>query len=304
MYTLTLDIGGTNPRIAIVSDTNDILEIEKLTEEIELIPQINEYLKKVSEKNITTNICCIAASGVVKNNSAMILTNSKLTVNSEEIIKETYLENILVINDFEAIAYATKSPKLQIEEITDRQEKPESGNVAIIGPGTGLGVAFIINNQVVPSEGGHSSPPSIYPNFLEWLERKLHTEEICAETILSGKGISYLYEFKTGQEFAPEKIAKSKDPLAKTCMRMFMSYLGYFAQDMALTTLTNKAVYLAGGILPKNKDVLKDGTFLNSFTKAYHKEKVPYLEKIPIYLIDDYDCSFLGCKIASDEKFR
>ena len=153
------------------------------------------------------------------------------------------------------------------------------------------------------SEGGHSSPPSLYPEFLLWLERKLHTQHICAETIISGQGISYLYEFKTGQSFAPDKIAKSKDPLAKTCMKMFMAYLGHFAQNMAVTMMSSKGIYLAGGILPKNKDVLLEGQFKQAFLDAFHKEKITFLENIPVYLIDDYDCSFLGCKIAADEKF-
>ena len=48
MYSLTLDIGGTNPRIAIVNTDEDISHIKHINPDTDIISQINDYLKDIA----------------------------------------------------------------------------------------------------------------------------------------------------------------------------------------------------------------------------------------------------------------
>jgi glucokinase len=63
-------------------------------------------------------------------------------------------------------------------------------------------------------------------------------------------------------EFALAKL----DPLAVRALDLFVAAYGAFAGNMALATMAQGGVYIAGGIAPKIAPKLKDGAFMRAFT--------------------------------------
>src|SRR5262249_60844606 len=111
-----------------------------------------------------------------------------------ELARRFGFAKLYVVNDFEAIAWSLT----RLAATDARQLGPalpaRAGVKAVLGPGTGLGVAALVpvdgGWQVLASEGGHASFGPQAPDEMEilarlWRERGL----VSAETILSGPGL-------------------------------------------------------------------------------------------------------------------
>lgn len=366
-YLLTLDIGGSNPRLAmmeILSENN--FKILKTTDaksdSNSIIPIINNFLEECSKIGYTTNTVVISVAGPIENNSCNHPTNAKFRIIDKEIIENSHLSNVLVINDFAAIGEAIctiENPTIdsRLKPIINVAFNP-NGHRAIIGPGTGLGVAYLTKTPygyfVHESEGGHAGF-SVFGNFdrlFKFLQKKLHTNQIGTESLVSGQGIRNITEFlienpnaifdilkddpllndiltiehninptlsnleiltairseKTNQikidaaKYIAENIRNN--PNANIAMRLFTTFLGNAAQNVALHGSATGGLFIAGGIASKNLHLFEN----NDFEKAFYdnwKENIrdDLLKKIPIYIITDYDISFYGCARAGVLKF-
>lgn len=162
-FILTADIGGTNPCLAmlrVVGDSSlDVVKIKDIKNRSDsIVLEINSFLGECAEENLTTNTCCLGVAGPVLDNSCLKLTNSKFVIDSNEILRETLLENVLVINDFAAIANVVASLDIQdslkkgvlkeVFSVNGESVLPfEKGNRVVVGPGTDLGVCDLIWNE-------------------------------------------------------------------------------------------------------------------------------------------------------------
>ncbi len=372
-YILALDIGGTNPRIAMVQllgkNNFKVIEKTRITDNVNsLIEPINNFLKDLGEKNITTDTCCISIACPVENNTCSITTNSKFSANYFEIKNNTMLKNILIINDFEAIGTAVASMNIldainnkTIIEIKKGIIK-ESNNRIVIGPGTGLGISYIpyineLNKYVVlESEGGHV--PLFYRKNLSKLISKVIEDNnqeriIGTESIVSGQGIKNIAkyfltnkdefnkfiqkeenyknlieeikEYDSKQEMTNnillgflreeqnsqnidfnQELSRMQDInyIARVTMNLFIEFLAYSCQSAALNGYSKGGVFLAGGILPKNETLLLKSKFEDYFSDNWKSVLVDLLKTIPVYLITDYDISFIGCAKCAEDKFN
>ena len=73
-YILALDIGGTNPRLAMMqilgANEFKIVEVmEAKSDSNSIIPIINTFLQQCWTKGYTTNTCVISVAGPIDNNS-------------------------------------------------------------------------------------------------------------------------------------------------------------------------------------------------------------------------------------------
>ncbi|MDP3224569.1 MAG: glucokinase, partial [Rubrivivax sp.] len=113
------------------------------------------------------------------------------------------LDTLLVLNDFEALALAL--PHLardQLQPIGDMPVPSASrarATLAVIGPGTGLGVAGIVPTAhgwvAVPGEGGHATlaPADDFESALLAAARQGFAH-VSAERLLSGIGLPVLHQ--------------------------------------------------------------------------------------------------------------
>ncbi|MDO8656209.1 MAG: glucokinase [Nanoarchaeota archaeon] len=318
---LVADIGGTNTTFAFV---------QNVKEKYSLVHTIHFDSKKIINFTMTTaevlrlgklkgyqprNACFAPAGRVSETYDFSSPTKLTFTIDAAEIKKKTELSSVLVINDFTAVAYG-------VEVIPDKiivQLKPgkiiNTKPKAILGAGTGLGKALLIwnnkSNQYFPvaSEGGHSDAAlqtTEEYEMGEFIKRKYARERVVWEDVLSGQGISNIYQFFETRlpsnpeikksNYNPALISKSSDAASKAAMDLFIRFYARCAQNLALDTMAFGGVYLAGGITAKNLALFKRKAFIDEFILNHRMKKV--LEQIPVFAVTDYNVSLYGAAHA------
>ena len=156
---------------------------------------------------------CFAVPGPVFKNTVE-LTNLSLgwsQLQAKSLEEEVDIAQISLINDFEAVCYGihfiNKSDLYCLQEgQCHKEQSQECSRMAVIGVGTGLGEASLIDRkndiEVYASEGGHSDfAPRSEREFQlsQYLRRKYRRENnpphISVERVVSGPGIVDIYQF-------------------------------------------------------------------------------------------------------------
>ncbi len=305
------DIGGTNARFA-VADTERPGFSHAMTLQCADFASgddaIRHYLEEISAP--TPNVICLAAAGPVVDHTIQV-TNNHWILNSADIAADFEIDAVRLLNDFEALSYSI--PHLQAEDLLqiglpEHKSLPDDAfNVAIIGPGTGLGAAGLMKrgSTLVPivGEGGHIgfAPKSqVQIEILKALRSKF--DRVSVERVVSGSGLENIYwalTFIHGEQrtqlSAKEVFANSGeggDPRATEAVHMFFEILGQVAGDLALTMGAQDGVYLAGGIAKRYPELLQNSGFRNAFeNKGRHRA---YMERIPTLLITHDEPGLLG----------
>ncbi len=275
-YFIVADIGGTNARFAFVKEgERELQQIECFPcDEFPLfIDAVRAYIEH-SHVPSASGIC-LAVAGPVEQDW-IDLPNNHWTFSRAELERALGIP-VRLINDFSAQVLAVSG--LNQEEISwigdPRPGTNNQGVVAVLGPGTGLGVsAMLPSGEIVPSEGGHIgfSPNDRHQcDLLGQLWQRY--DRVSVERLLSGMGLSNLYWANArlvGQdrELPAEGVtagARAGDALCLKTIQDFSSILGSVAGDVALVMGAYKGVYLSGGILPKMLDVLDTISLRASF---------------------------------------
>jgi glucokinase len=205
----------------------------------------------------------------------------------------------LVINDFVALACAV--PALKQSDVTAHSHLQTTQNapIALIGPGTGLGVATLVadsagNYSANAGEGGHvtlAASNEYEASIIEVLRAKFG--HVSAERAISGPGLVALHQAicqlknVAATPLAPAEvtaaaIAKS-DPLCEETVAVFTSFLGNVAGNLALTIGAFGGVYIGGGIVPRLGAHFDVALFRKSFeSKGRFSD---YLARIPSFVI-------------------
>jgi len=138
--------------------------------------------------------------------------------------------------------------------------------IAVLGPGTGLGVACLVADNgkpaVVASEGGHATLAGTCKRedaIINHLRARF--DHVSAERALSGPGLENLFTaiaVLDGKRVSPLSAPRITDrALAGECrvcsetLKIFCAFLGSFAGNVALTFRATGGVYIAGGISPR-----------------------------------------------------
>ena len=133
---------------------------------------------------------------------------------------------------------------------------------AVLGPGTGLGVAGLVWSAAgwvpVAGEGGHVTFPAETTEEPAILDRvRSGTSSVSMERLLSGSGLGRLHAILSDRAEppfpAPEvtRALAGTDPAARKALDLFVAWLGRFAGDLALVYGAQGGVYLGGGIAPR-----------------------------------------------------
>ncbi len=301
------DIGGTNARFALL--------IDAFAEPRPFPPvktadfaNIDEALQRciLDTTSVQPRSAILALAGPIEGDEVP-LTNCPWVVRPREMIANLGFQDVLLVNDFEAQALAIASlPDGDREQIGPGVERPAASR-AVLGPGTGLGVAGLVYARhswiPVPGEGGHVDvgPRSerdyeIWP-FLERIEGRIAGEEL-----LSGRGIMNIYRavsaadgadapLSTPAEVTTRALAQD-DRAAIETLSLFSTYLGRVAGDMAMIFMARGGVYLAGGISQKILPALRGPEF-----RAAFEDKAPHralLGAIPTYVVTHPVAALVG----------
>ncbi|MEO0575248.1 MAG: glucokinase [Pseudomonadota bacterium] len=292
---LVADIGGTNSRVALWqqdgSDAGRLTDLHKLSNaSFDTIDgMLKQYLSLLAA-DVTPGGALLAIAGPVTGDTLSLL-NIQWTFNTHDLRATLGLDELLVINDFEALAYAL--PHLQSTDMISLGggTKDPNATCALIGPGTGLGVAglTIANGRAhaIAGEGGHVTLPATNAAEARLIDNVRERFGHCsAERILCGDGLELLHAALHTQTLDAEQIsaaATAGDPAAIATFTQFFNFLATVAGDVALTLGARGGVYLGGGILPANRDVFMASRFRERFVdKGRYRD---YLGNIPTYLI-------------------
>ena len=287
---LLIDLGGTNVRHAFfINNALSKISKEKISDK-EFIPFITKLLNGAESK---IEYLVIAAAG--PNNQGFInLTNRNLLINSSELEAALNLKKCLLLNDWEAVAFSlSEMEKKSFLSIKDNV--PSNKNTLLIGPGTGLGVTLIIDDQIIPTEFGNvlSATKSMMESFgIEKSEKFLSLENV-----LSGPGIEMLYEEKFGKKLSSEKIitlALERNEDALFIVNNFLKTLISIIDDLVLS-FTCKRVILGGAILNSLKSILTSEKILSYFSSRINPKYSQLIEEVQVDLLLEDEPGIFGC---------
>ena len=292
------DIGGTNARFALLVDSYAEPREFPIVQTADY-PNIDEAIQAaiLDRTSIMPKSAVLAVAGPIDGDE-IDLTNCDWVVRPLEMAKSLGLEDIVLLNDFEAQALAVVALGEEHMVKIGEGEAESAASRVVLGPGTGLGVAGLIHARrswiPVPGEGGHMDmgPRSdrdfeVFPH-LERIEGR-----ISGEQLLCGRGLVNIYRaiattdskpahFTTPAEITTAALARSDD-VAEEALAMFVTCLGRLAGDLALVFMSRGGVYLTGGIAQKIVTALQHPRFRKAF-----EDKAPHsalLHAMPVYVI-------------------
>ena len=181
-----------------------------------------------------------------KIDNSITMTNKNFSFNQNNLKEKFKLKECYLLNDWESIAHSYDYIKDSIQII--QNGKTYNNNLLFFGPGTGLGAAFSVNEIVLPTELGNTK------NFIESLKQNFKNvafEASRLEDIVSGSGISKIYETLTQEKLSAEEIFLkfvNKEPDALFVMNGFIKSLSQTLSDLALSFLPGKGILLAGSL--------------------------------------------------------
>lgn len=308
-HVLLGDIGATNARFALAS--KDVLG-QVRTFEVAKYPQFEDALTLfLDEVGLPVEDAAIAVAGPVVQQHAK-LTNQAWTIDAGEL-KTSFGLAARIINDFRAVALSLPLLKSGDLVAIGGGKVEEGAPKAVLGPGTGLGVACLANSSadpvVVTSEGGHATLAGTCDRedrIIQYLREKFG--HASAERAISGSGLENLYQAiaaidgltvgtQSAAEITNEALA-GNCKIAHEALRTFCAFLGSFAGSLALTFGAKGGVYIAGGISPRILKFLRESEFRSRFEAKGRFRS--YLEAIPSYVIVHPAAAFVGLQSLLD----
>ena len=303
------DIGGTHARLALadaslaLSDVRDYPSAD-FDSGVRLVER---YRQDVALGDVRG--CSVAIAGPV-NSGRGKLTNGQMLCDAQDIAATLRCERALLINDFTAVGHALQV----LGDAALRTIGPELaavGTKAVIGPGTGLGMGFVVPDgagwRVLPSEGGHGNLAASDPLEIEVLGFLMQRFDFVSwETVLSGPGLVNLYQAVcqvwgcAAEVDDPSTISTRAltmaDPVCHQALEMFCNLLGTAAGTLAVTVCATGGVYVAGGILPRLGDFFAESHFRRRFEARGLSSA--YVRAIPTRLVIEPELGLLGAAAA------
>ncbi len=323
---LVADIGGTHFRAGLVlNPATGVCFVHKLrvADYQGPVDAVKHYLDVVAndiaqDSRFSTDRSkvtpCRGAFAVATpvNGNDISFTNSKWHFSVDSTRQHLGFDRLNVINDFEALALSL--PSLRPDQYRAHGLAPlQHGTLAVLGPGTGLGVAGLkqIGQQwiALPGEGGHASLSGANAFELDILKVLLtQYPHVSAERLLSGIGMPLLYNaIAKVQGQSPdtietpaliERALNNQDPIAVKTVDVFCAMLGSFAGNVALITGARSGLFVGGGIVPR----LGERFFESEFRARFEAKGrfADYLAKVPTALITDSQAALSGAAIAAN----
>jgi glucokinase len=296
-HAVVADIGGTNARFAVADlQTLKFASVCHFpgSDYPTLAAAMTHYLSEMAER---PNYAAIAVAAPITGEEVK-LTNSQWSFAKSELCRAVGLKGVEVLNDFEALSLSL--PHLDAGDLHQigGGEPVAHATKAVLGPGTGLGVAGLVWSGTswvaAPGEGGHMSLGAQSAAELALLERlRAGRDHLSVERALSGPGLTDLHmavAASHGHSEAPlephevvHRALSGEDEIAEEALDVFVAWLGRFAGDMALVFGARGGVYLGGGIPPKILSRLDHDDFRQAFEQKGRMK--PFLVPIPVYVI-------------------
>ena len=295
---LIADLGATNARFCVTKDC--LTYNHKANYKINNFDSIEElchaYFEDKDLKNIKKGVIGVAAP-ILGDKVSFVNTNLEFSIKTLE--KQIFSGGLIIVNDLALQAYALFN--LNAEDLSYiGQKKLTEGPKILVAPGTGLGLAGILGEAVIPTEAGHIniSSKELRPDLKVIIDKftKENHRAPTYEDFLSGKGITYFYgtlSGKTNLELSSEKILLSKgDKYSFQTIDILNYLLSSFLRYMALVWGSQGGVLLSGSIV--NTLLLEENyqDFRNTFEDS--ETMRAFLRTIPLAIVLIEEIGFAG----------
>lgn len=306
---LVADIGGTNARFALATPDGRVGEaaVYPGADHPDFVSLLRTFLA-TRDRHPAGAVLAIAAPVT---GDRVKLTNSPWTISASAVRDALSLERVVVINDFAAQALALPAlSAADLAPIGGGRAEPRAA-MAVLGPGTGLGVAGLIpygdGYFPVAGEGGHVTFAPADPLQAAVAER-LHARlgHVSVERILSGPGLVNIYEalaerdgIEAGDLSPAEVVVRANrgdDRHCAAAVALFCSALGSMAGDLALTFGARGGVYIGGGVSARFGPLFDNAAVRSAFENKGRFRS--YLSEIPLFRITMSNPALIGAARA------
>jgi glucokinase len=311
------DIGGTHSRMALFNEESGRLRLaqEKTYRSREHSNLDEIFSLFLRETGAAVKTACFGIAGPVVH-GRVNASNLPWVVDAAALSRCSGIARVWLINDLQAHASGIDDLAAADLAVLNSGE-PMEANAALIAAGTGLGQAGIYwdgaRRHAFATEGGHAdfAPRNeLEAGLHQYLMKKF--VHVSCERVLSGPGLSNIYEFLREREHepepawlkdelsqAPDKAAvisqhglDGKAPICERTLEIFAGAYGSEAGNLALRLLASAGVFLSGGIAAKILPKLREAGFLEAFTRKGRMQ--PLLTAIPIKVITNDRVGLIG----------
>jgi len=311
---LAADVGGTHARIGLVSHQPDgvrpvtVLQYHRYAcaDWPSLTAVLKDFVSQL-DRSVHVDACAVASAGYVLGD-AIVNDNLPWPVSIRDIRDSLGINQLAVINDFEAVAYATQFlGHADTTPVIETEAPQVDGPVLVMGPGTGLGSAVLLPGKphatVLPTEAGQIALAPGNEREIEILRYLARDRaHVSFEHALSGPGLLNLYRAlcvlrdQAAMLSLPSQVTQAalarSDAAAVEALDVFCALLGSFVGDLALLYGARGGVFLAGGILPQIREVLLASRFRERF---FNKGVMrPFLQQVPVRLMEHGQLGVIG----------
>jgi glucokinase len=247
---LIADIGGTNARFALVkADGCEPLQplVLPCADYANPAEAAKTYLKTVAPAVPPTRGAFAVACPILGDQVKM--TNHVWDFSIAETRDALGLKTLDLVNDFTAVALSVPHLTAGDKVLVGGGQPVPTAPVAVLGPGTGLGVSAMIPSgkgwQPISTEGGHVTMAAANEKeaqVLGWLRSQFG--HVSAERVLSGPGLVNIHaalraiQGLPAETVTPAEVSRralDKEPLAREAQDMFFAMLGTVGGNLALS---------------------------------------------------------------------
>lgn len=303
MTILVVDVGGTYMRLALSDDgQNFINDPQKIRTDIfggvtdALLSFVQQ--QKYNPNQITHIL--IAKSG--RNN---------WDISKEQILTLFPNSKLSLINDFAANALGLVNANLgDLLHIGGQKMTPDTHYpMAVIGSGTGLGLAYISTTRHIQcTHGGHMLPTFTTKEQFELfgeLQKFKTTKTIpIYEDALSGNGILNIYKILSARHHLDCEYTDThhflatgrNNPLVQQSLKFYHEILGLFAHQALAFGYSYGALYLTGGITDRimTHDLFDKETFFENLYQNNVPVVLNDVKSTPVFWVKDEFISLKG----------
>src|SRR5579883_223756 len=300
------DTGGTNVRFAAVETAGG-----PLGEVVHLktgdYPGLAEAVQAASAKLSVKPRSVIACGAGPVDGRKLKLTNAPWLMDGPQVATALGLAQGLLLNDFEAQALSLPAiPKdwaMPIGPVPFGDPGPQ----VILGPGTGLGVGALVlaAGKFTPlaSEACHTDfGPIDEEEMAIWPHLERVRGRVTTESVMAGPGLARLHRARLLAQGLPAPAldpaevdaAAHDDPAGEAAksVALYWRLIARFAGDMAVTFVATGGVTLAGGVLPRLRDLLDAQVFRAGFDAKAPVDALA--RRIPTRLVIQADSVLVG----------
>lgn len=220
------------------------------------------------------------------------------------------------VNDFEANAFGIPSLNADgVLTIRDKGDVPPGSSACLLGPGTGLGLAYVIydghgHGMVQRTHGGHMAPVCFSPEhetiMAAMQDLKPSKTMPIFEDVISGPGLHRVYRVlcaRANQDpILPDAhaiVSETDNPICKEAIRIFLEFTGAFAGQAVSYAYSYRGVYLTGGVIDRifEQNAFQKDAFFRFFTNNPVPIVAKHLNATPVYWIKDEFISLKGLSL-------